>query len=270
MAFIACYAAVGICHVGDTCSFPDLSGLIVNVDSVSRSEIPLDVLDARITEECYLLASVALLECSLKSHRASDIACAIVFYVRKSLCVVPVWNRELTALTRNDMRSDEMKNIFHMLENLLPPVEWIAEKREKKEEEKDTASECNQRQPHIIATPTQSQAPTSAHQHSTEADRHSQTQTRSNDDEDDEDEERSQYLSAALLPLQLTTTSTSSPPMGPIPTEYPISLEHRTYLPEVHTPLDNKENCRDKDREDGAHVRPSPTSVVAMDSLVGV
>lgn len=313
MAFIACYAAYGICYTGDTC-YTSPSGQSSktsyfpsrNTNSATSYEVPFDVLDARITEECYSLASVALLECSLKSYRASDIASAIVFYARKSLCVVPVWNDELTALTRNDMRSDEMKNMFHMLEKLLPPVAWVADMREnvtgrevKREEREETGTESNQMQSTIYEThaqtATHAQAAatlqrvthsvshdkaSSPQQHITESVRHTQTQTNENenvehDDEGDEEEGTSQYLSAALIPLQLSestsSNSSSSPSMAPI-AEYPISAEsHRNYLPEIHTPLENKENaCRDRDREDGANVRPSPTSVVIMDSLVGV
>lgn len=315
MAFIACYAAYGICYTGDTChTYPSGQSLKTshfpgrNTNSATSYEVPYDLLDARITEECYSLASVALLECSLKSYRASDIASAIVFYTRKSLCVVPVWNHELTALTRNDMRSDEMKNMFHMLENLLPPVAWVADMREKvtgrevkREEREETGTESNQMQSTIYETRTQAVVHTqaaataqrvthsashdkasSAQHHITESVRHTQTLTQTNENENgehdkegNEEEGTSQYLSAALIPLQLsqsTSSNSSSSPSMAHTAEYLISAEsNRNHLPEIHTPLDNKENlCRDRDREDGANVRPSPTSVVIMDSLVGV
>lgn len=302
LAFIACYVACGVCHLGDTCSavLPEgeeskVLGLhSSNLNSTISSEFLRDVLDARITDECYSLASVALLESSLKSYKASDIASAIVFYVRKSLCVVPVWTLELTALTRNDMRSEEMKNMHHLLRTLLPPVRWMTE-----EKEKDDASGRDQKLPtnqnthtsthtHNSANVTHSLTPTSAsepapvsaparssthsanrsdsptptHQHDPEATSVSDLISLAQNNED-----ISEYLSAALTPLELSHNSSTSIPMGPGPTQYPISLNsQRNVLPEVHTPLDNKENTC----SEGGHVRPSPTSIVAMGSLVGI
>ena len=45
------------------------------------------------------MASFALLESRIKAFKASDVACAILCFVRRALGVVPLWSAELSDLT---------------------------------------------------------------------------------------------------------------------------------------------------------------------------
>ena len=65
------------------------------------------------------MASFALLEAPLKSHRASDVACGILFFVRRALGVSPVWVPELTALTRTSPNSAEVAAVLDAFDSLM-------------------------------------------------------------------------------------------------------------------------------------------------------
>lgn len=65
------------------------------------------------------MASFTLLEAQLKSFKASDVACAILYFVRRALSVIPVWSPELTALTRACPSSEGVVNVLRAFDSLL-------------------------------------------------------------------------------------------------------------------------------------------------------
>jgi hypothetical protein len=88
-------------------------------DSNHSYLLPVDELDSRIADECYAMASFTLLEAQLKPFKASDVACAILYFVRRALSVVPVWSPELTALTRTCPTSEGVVNVLRAFDSLL-------------------------------------------------------------------------------------------------------------------------------------------------------
>lgn len=108
LAFIACFVVCGVAFPSDECWDADHKYLLTCHD-----------LDRQITEECYAMASFALLEAPLKSHRASDVACGILYFVRRALGVSPVWVPELTALTRTCPSSAEVVAVLDAFDRLL-------------------------------------------------------------------------------------------------------------------------------------------------------
>lgn len=108
LAFIACFVVCGVAFPSDECWDTDHKYLLTCHD-----------LDRQITEECYAMASFALLEAPLKSHRASDVACGILYFVRRALGVSPLWVPELTALTRTCPNSAEVVAVLDAFDRLL-------------------------------------------------------------------------------------------------------------------------------------------------------
>jgi hypothetical protein len=53
-------------------------------DAVQR-QLTLDEIEDKVTQGVYTLSSSCMLESDLKPHKASDMACAILFVVRRSL-----------------------------------------------------------------------------------------------------------------------------------------------------------------------------------------
>ena len=88
-------------------------------DTQKESLLTCSELDSRISEECYAMASFALLEANLKIFKASDIACAILYFVRRALGVVPIWTNEHTMLVRTDPGSDSVTNVLSIFQSLL-------------------------------------------------------------------------------------------------------------------------------------------------------
>ena len=108
LAFIACFVVCGVAFPSDECWDADHKQLLTCHD-----------LDRQITEECYAMASFALLEAPLKRHRASDMACGILYFVRRALGVSPVWVPQLTALTRASPSSAEVVLVLEAFDSLL-------------------------------------------------------------------------------------------------------------------------------------------------------
>ena len=67
-------------------------------------------------------ASTCLLNASLKSFRASDIACAILYMVRRSLDIKPIWREELTRITSNDPLNTDVSEIIFLLGAVFTPT----------------------------------------------------------------------------------------------------------------------------------------------------
>ena len=108
LAFIACFVVCGVAFPSDECW-----------DAEHKLLLTCHDLDRQITEECYAMASFALLEAPLKRHRASDVACGILYFVRRALGVSPVWVPELTALTRASPSSAEVVLVLEAFDSLL-------------------------------------------------------------------------------------------------------------------------------------------------------
>lgn len=86
-------------------------------------------LDTKICEECYSLASFCLLEYGFKQYKASDLACGILYYVRKSMGVSPIWCENLTELTKTDPSSDSVVCILNTLDVYFlkqPPTPMVS------------------------------------------------------------------------------------------------------------------------------------------------
>jgi hypothetical protein len=108
LAFIACFVVCGVAFPSDE-----------SWDADHKYVLTCHDLDRQITEECYAMASFAMLEAPLKSHRASDVACGILYFVRRALGVSPVWVPELTALTRTCPSSAEVVAVLDAFDRLL-------------------------------------------------------------------------------------------------------------------------------------------------------
>jgi len=110
VVFLGAYAQIGLC----------------NDDDVSPLYSTTMALDAALAKEVFSLASKTLLEPRLKHLRASDIAGAIIFVVRKKFEVQPLWNLELTTLTECDpsslssSSSSDLVEILSLLDEVYP------------------------------------------------------------------------------------------------------------------------------------------------------
>ena len=78
-------------------------------------------LNEKIIENCYGIASYALLEMKMKSFRASDVACCIIYAVRRSMGVMPIWSNELSLLTKTDMKCESFLRALEVFDSVLPP-----------------------------------------------------------------------------------------------------------------------------------------------------
>jgi Cyclin, C-terminal domain len=237
LAFLACYVVCGVCHSGDACSRPT-STSFSTAQALLLPSSELYEMDAEITKGCYALASFALLEVSLKPYRASDIACAILYYVRRSLSITPVWSKELLLLTKSAPDDEGFAIVLEILEDLIPSPS-------------PSPSTCG--------TPEESLVPANAEDQST-----SQSETvshppvtptatvRTHDRDTDVTDNLVESFSA-------TTFSPPSTPSDPL-----NSNEGPRSSSIVFTPTDDKENAFK-----GEPV-PSPISVVSMGVLEGV
>jgi hypothetical protein len=259
LAFISCYVACGVCHLGDACS---------EFDSPNTSPAAsLRELDARIAEDCYCLASIALLEMAVKPFKASDTASAILFFVRQSLKVVPVWTAELSELTRTDPQRDGFKAVYKVLSSLFTATGKSAAAGEEDVEEEEEADVSHtdreregtksERPQGTLLTPTK--GPGHADNLSADAQANMMTTPQptrgplSGSDGDDGTEGISEALSSSTL------SDNRAPPQRSVSLDEP-DLPVGVYC----TPTEDKENsCR-------MFQGPSPGSVAAMDSLEGV
>lgn len=274
LAFISCYVACGVCHLGDTCS---------EFDSPNTSPAAsLRELDARIAEDCYCLASIALLEMSVKPFKASDTASAILYFVRQSLKVAPEWTAELSELTRTDPQRDGFKAVYKVLSGLFTATnksnaaeveveEGVEEEvevetavshseRERERERESTKGERSQGTCAVL-TPTKSPSQGPSNSHSLSVDVHTNMMSTphairgplSVSDGNDGTE----GISSALSSSTLSEGRVASQRLVP---QVESDLPQGAYC----TPTDDKENsCR-------MFLGPSPGSVAAMDSLEGV
>ena len=81
-----------------------------------------DEIETLITAELYKMASFCLLEISLKSCRASDLATAMLYYIRSALKCVPAWTSDLTTMTLVDPRSPAVGELLATFDRLLTPL----------------------------------------------------------------------------------------------------------------------------------------------------
>lgn len=220
LAFIACYVVCGVALPTDVCW-----------DSSSQSLFTCAELDTRIGEECYAMASFAILEAHLKPHRASDVSCAILYFVRRALGVIPVWSSELTALVKTDPHSEGVTAVLKAFDYLLltkspqtsPPSSSSSTQRQ------DRASNNT--------NPSDSESPNI----------HTPISSRIRGDVDGADVD-------ALSTLISSTTLSPNP----------LAEEDSPIWQGLNTPED-KENVNKNSK--GGQIYPSPVSVIVMDSL---
>lgn len=263
-----------MCHLGDTCS---------EFDSPNTSPAAsLRELDARIAEDCYCLASIALLEMSVKPFKASDTASAILYFVRQSLKVAPEWTAELSELTRTDPQRDGFKAVYKVLSGLFTATnksnaaEVEVEEGVEEEVEVETAVSHSERERErerestkgerslgtcAVLTPTKSPSQGPSNSHSLSVDVHTNMMSTphairgplSVGDGNDGTEGISNALSSSTLSEGRVASQRLVP-------QVESDLPQGAYC----TPTDDKENsCR-------MFLGPSPGSVAAMDSLEGV
>lgn len=108
LAFIACYVVCGVAYQSDVCW-----------DASQNKLFTCEDLDSRIAEECYAMASFALLESQIKVFKASDVACAILYFVRRALGVVPLWSAELSDLTHTSPSCEGVAAALQVFDQLL-------------------------------------------------------------------------------------------------------------------------------------------------------
>jgi hypothetical protein len=65
------------------------------------------------------MASFSLLQASIKPYKASDIASAILYYVRRALGVIPIWSKDLSILTKNDPSYEGVAGAIAEFDSLL-------------------------------------------------------------------------------------------------------------------------------------------------------
>jgi hypothetical protein len=72
------------------------------------------------------LVDMIVLEESMKSYKASDIACAVVYLAREELEVVPLWRKELTSLMKGTNPSSaqviKITNELRRVISNIPPA----------------------------------------------------------------------------------------------------------------------------------------------------
>lgn len=72
-------------------------------------------LEITLAKDVFAMANDCMLDPRFKKFAASDVACAIVFWARRSLCVVPAWTSTLTELTVTDPSTPEVVAILDLL-----------------------------------------------------------------------------------------------------------------------------------------------------------
>lgn len=222
----------GVCHSGDSCSRPT-STTFSTAQALLLPSSGLYEMDAEITKGCYALASFALLEVSLKPYRASDIACAILYYVRRSLSITPVWSKELLLLTKSAPDDEGFAIVLEILEDLIPSPS-------------PSSSTCGTPDESLVDQST-SQSETASHPPVTPT-----ATVRTHDRDTDVTDNLVASFSAA-------TFSPPSTPFDPLNSNEGIRSSSI-----VFTPADDKENAFK-----GEPI-PSPISVVSMGTLEGV
>ena len=109
VAFVTSYCAVGILHAFDSWE-----------SQLSRAELQLELFD-----DACAMATSFLLDEKFKKHQASDLASAIMYWVRCKRGVCPAWRKELTDMTLcNPYTPGAMVAFAHIKE--LYPTERIS------------------------------------------------------------------------------------------------------------------------------------------------
>ena len=91
------------------------------MDQSTQQRMTTTELNEKIIENCYGIASYTLLEMKMKSFRASDVACCIIYAVRRSMGVMPIWSNELCLLTKTTMKSESFLRALEVFDSVLPP-----------------------------------------------------------------------------------------------------------------------------------------------------
>ena len=112
---MASYIVLGVTTSGDVCW-----------DASKGCPHSQESLAVRIGDELYAMASFTLLGGQLKQYRASELATAMLFFVRRALGVAPVWPAELATLTNCSFApvtgtGREVMDLVGVYERLLLP-----------------------------------------------------------------------------------------------------------------------------------------------------
>lgn len=108
VSFLSAYLAVGVVFHDDRFS------------PVAPSSSLSSITTASLQSTMFELATKCILDSRFKCILASATACAILFYTRSSLGLLPVWRRELTLLTGHDPSTDAVvQHAILLLEQML-------------------------------------------------------------------------------------------------------------------------------------------------------
>jgi len=84
----------------------------------------MNYLNDILSEKAYSIAAACLLNHSFKKFKASDVACAILFFVRRQSKIRPVWRIELSEMTCNDPSNPAVVEVLSLLNDTIPvPIE---------------------------------------------------------------------------------------------------------------------------------------------------
>lgn len=75
-----------------------------------------------LSEEAMQMCSASVLDASYKKYRASDVACAIIYVLRRKFKVRPLWRGELEELTLNALDTPETQEILSLLDAQLKTI----------------------------------------------------------------------------------------------------------------------------------------------------
>jgi hypothetical protein len=104
VAFVTSFCFAGVLHTFDSWD-----------DIMTTSDM-----QANIFAEAVALSTVCLLDDDFKKHQASDVASAIVYWVRAKLGVAPAWRKELTEVSLCNPYTPGAVTVFHQLKALFP------------------------------------------------------------------------------------------------------------------------------------------------------
>jgi hypothetical protein len=104
VAFITAFCFAGVLH-----TFDSWDDIVTTTD-----------MQANIFAESVALATVCLLDNSFKSHQASDVASAIIYWVRCKLGVCPCWRKELTDVSMCNPYTPGAMQVFNQIKALFP------------------------------------------------------------------------------------------------------------------------------------------------------
>ena len=112
-------------------------GVLRSKDIQLKSELSRSDLIESLHEKINTLATKCILDIRFKGIQASAIACAILFYVRKSSNIYPIWHEDLSHMTFHDPMSS--KSTMKALELIMELEEEnnTSQDEEKEEEEEE-------------------------------------------------------------------------------------------------------------------------------------